>query len=162
MWERTLRGWFDAVCLSRSLTATLGFWIYQLISQQEKRLPSKKVIWSSAAGHWCNTYSALHLPHCHCFTKQITDIVRSGLWDIFRKCFNLVHFIKNTTEMYYTRNSPKSQMWLFQFSLKHFPFARKKKQTKQRWQEPPPSANYIITNCKGQVQQLGQHLFALQ
>lgn len=47
-------------------------------------------------------------------------------------------FHKNPTEMYYTRNSPKSQMWLFQFSVRHCfikacPCGPKKKQTQQRW-----------------------------
>lgn len=91
MWKQTTkcRMWSAGPCWDREkvdqgnlfwcslyldLGHTMEFWIPWPFSQLEKGRPSKKVIWSSVAGYWCNTYNALYLPHCQGCTKQITDM----------------------------------------------------------------------------------------
>lgn len=72
--EKVHQGNLFWCCLYLDLGHTMGFWIPRPFSQLEKGRPSKKVIWSSVAGYWCNTYNVLHLPHCQSCTKQITDM----------------------------------------------------------------------------------------
>lgn len=63
------RGWWCSLCLDLSPTMGVVNSPYPLAAGERASIKEGHIV-----GHWCNTYSAFHIPHCRGFAKQIEDM----------------------------------------------------------------------------------------